>query len=254
MNQAYFRFYAELNDFLPLKKKKILFAHCFKESASLKDLIEAIGVPHPEIDLILANGEAVDFSYLLREGDRFSVYPIFKSLDLTPLLRVGPQPLQVIRFVLDVHLGKLAKYLRLLGFDTLYHQDYGDRDLASLSCGEERNLLTRDRNLLTRDRNLLKRSIVTDGYYVRPTKSWQQLKEVLRRFDLLGEIHPFQRCLRCNSCLKPVNKDPIEAHLPAKTRQYYNEFRFCLSCERADWKGSHYKRRQHFIQQVQNNI
>ena len=246
MNQAYFRFYAELNDFLPINKRKTTFAHCLNNSASIKDTLEALGVPHTEVDLILANGESIDFSYLVRDGDRFSIYPVFESIDITPLLRVRPLPLRVIRFVLDVHLGKLARDLRLLGFDTLYRNDYSDEELAQLSSSERRILLTRERNLL-------KRSIVTHGYCVRSTNSWQQLLEVLRRFDLFRQINPFQRCLRCNGSLAPVNKEIISERLLAKTRQYYNEFRLCLSCGQIYWKGSHYQRMQQFIKQVQKN-
>ena len=246
MNQAYFRFYAELNDFLPVNKRKTTFAHCLNNSASIKDTLEALGVPHTEIDLILANGESVDFSYLVRDGDKFSIYPVFESIDITPLLRVRPQPLRVIRFVLDVHLGKLARDLRLLGFDTLYRNDYSDEELAELSSRERRILLSRDRNLL-------KRSIITHGYCIRSTNSWQQLLEVLRRFDLFKQINPFQRCLRCNGSLVTVNKEMISERLPAKTRQYYDEFRLCLSCAQIYWKGSHYQRMQQFIEQVQKN-
>src|SRR5262249_31383318 len=156
MNRACFRFYAELNDFLPPGRRGVTFTYSFEGSPSIKDLIEALGVPHTEVDLILVNGESVDFAYRVREGDRISVYPVFESLDITPLLRVRPRPLRETRFVLDTHLGRLAAYLRLLGFDTLYRNDAGDDELARISSGE-------GRILLTRDRGLLKRSQVTHG-------------------------------------------------------------------------------------------
>jgi uncharacterized protein with PIN domain len=243
MNQAKFRFYAELNDFLPPEKRQQAFSHTFELNPSVKDMIEALGVPHTEVDLILVNDHSVDFSYLLQNGDRISVYPVFESLDISPLVRVRPQPLRETRFVLDVHLGRLATYLRMLGFDTLYRNDYEDDELAHISSAE-------GRILLTRDRGLLKRSIVTHGYCLRATNPQQQLIEVLRRFDLFESVKPFQRCLHCNGLLQPVDKADISDRLPPKTRQYYDEFKHCRACDRIYWKGSHYQRMQQFIDRV----
>ncbi len=132
MNHAEFRFYAELNDFLPPSKRLVPFSYPFEVSGSVKDMIESLGVPHTEVDLILANGESVGFSYLVRDGDRISVYPVFESIDIAPIVRVRPQPLRDPRFVLDTHLGRLASYLRMLGFDTLYQSDYQDEELLRI--------------------------------------------------------------------------------------------------------------------------
>src|SRR6266480_2697372 len=108
---AVFRYYAELNDFLPLARRFAYYAHSFGLPASVKDMIEAMGVPHTEVDLILLNGEPVGFTHAVQNGDRISVYPAFKSLDTRPLLQLRP-PLHDRRFVLDTHLGRLARYLR----------------------------------------------------------------------------------------------------------------------------------------------
>lgn len=243
MKRAYFRFYAELNDFLPQERRFVTFTYPFDLSPSVKDAIEALGVPHTEVDLILANGESVDFSYVLRDDDRISVYPVFESIDITPLVRVRPRPLRQTRFVLDTHLGRLAVYLRMLGFDTLYRNDYRDEELARISS-EERRIL------LTRDRGLLKRNAVTRGYCVRSTEPRQQLIEVLRRFDLFGSLAPFQRCLRCNGTLQPVRKEEVINRLPPRTRRYYDEFRICIRCGQIYWKGSHYQRMQRFAEWV----
>lgn len=245
-SQTFFRFYAELNDFLPAEKRQRTFAHCFELSSSVKDMIESLGAPHTEVDLILVNGESVDFSYLVRDGDRVSVYPVFESIDISPVLRVRPEPLREPRFVLDVHLGQLAVYLRMLGFDTLYRNDYEDAQLAYISSQE-------GRTLLTRDRGLLKRNIVTHGYCLRATQPRQQLIEVLRRFDLFGSITPFLRCLHCNALLQTVDKAEISHHLPPKTGQYYDYFRRCPSCDRIYWQGSHFKRMQQFVESVLQN-
>jgi uncharacterized protein len=206
MSRACFRFYAELNDFLLPERRAGAFIRSFEENPSIKDAIEALGVPHTEVDLILVNGESVDFSYLVQDGDRVSVYPVFESLDITPLARVRPRPLRETRFVLDVHLGRLASYLRMLGFDTLYRNDYTDDTLAGISSAERRILLTRDRGVL-------KRSQVTHGYCLRETDPRRQLVEVVRRFDLFRAMAPLQRCLRCNALLEPVSKESIVERL-----------------------------------------
>jgi uncharacterized protein len=243
MNRASFRFYAELNDFLPPDRRAAAFVHAFDGSPSIKDLIEALGVPHTEVDLILVNGESVEFAYRVREGDRISVYPVFESLDITPLVRVRPRPLRETRFVLDTHLGRLAAYLRLLGFDTLYRNDTPDDVLAGISSSE-------GRILLTRDRGLLKRSQVTHGYCVRETDPRRQLAEVVRRFDLSRSIVPFQRCMCCNGVLQPVPKEEVSDRLPPRTRELHEEFHVCEACDRVYWKGSHYQEMRQLIDQV----
>jgi uncharacterized protein with PIN domain len=240
MAQIAIRFYAELNDFLPLRRRQVTFIHAFSGRAAIKDVIEALGVPHTEVDLILANGDPVDFSYPVQDGDRISVYPVFEAFDITPLLRLRPQPLREVRFVLDTHLGKLATYLRMLGFDTRYQNDYDDETLVRIATGEHRILLTRDRGLL-------KRGAVTHGYYVRETAHERQLAEVLRRFDLLRAIAPLQRCLRCNELLAPVSKDAIVGRLPPRVRLGYDDFRICPACSRIYWEGTHYQRMMGFI-------
>lgn len=243
MAQADFRFYAELNDFLPPSKRLVSFAHIFEGRVSIKDMIEAQGVPHTEVDRILVNVCSVDFSYIVQDGDRINVYPVSEDPDITQLSLVRPKPLFVPRFVLDIHLGKLATSLRMLGFDTLYRNDYTDEELAHISS-------TEDRFLLTRDRGLLMRSMVTHGYYVRSTNPQQQVVEVLRRFDLFGSVAPFHRCLRCNGLLKPVSKETIIDQLPPQVQQVVNEFHRCSECCQIYWKGSHYERMQKFIEAV----
>jgi hypothetical protein len=243
MKVAHFRFYAELNDFLPPSRRFVAFRESFEVRGSVKDMIESLGVPHTEVDLILANGESVDFSYLVQEGDRISVYPVFESIDITPVLRVRPRPLRQTRFVLDIHLGRLANYLRMLGFDALYRNDYRDEELARLSCDQERILLTRDRNLL-------KRRAVQHGYCLRETRPRRQLLEVLERFDLSGSMGAFTRCLRCNGLLEAVSKEVVADRLPPQTREHYQEFHQCASCGQVYWKGSHYQRMQQFIESL----
>ncbi|HLE29671.1 MAG TPA: Mut7-C RNAse domain-containing protein [Anaerolineales bacterium] len=243
MPRASFRFYAELNDFLLAARRMVEFNHAFQGRVSIKDMIESLGVPHTEVDLILVNGLSVDFAYIVQADDRVSVYPVFEALDITPLVRLRPRPLREPKFILDTHLGRLANYLRLLGFDTLYRNNYDDEALARLSAGEKRTLLTKDRGLL-------KRRIVTHGYCVRSADPQQQIKEVLERFDLLGAIAPFSRCLRCNGRLEPVEKQAIVHRLPARTSVDYDEFYRCTACDQLYWPGSHYVALERFVSEI----
>jgi uncharacterized protein with PIN domain len=241
MSRATFRFYAELNDFLPPQKRRKEFVHTFQERASIKDTIEALGVPHTEVDLILINGRSVDFRHPVRDGDLVSVYPVFEAVDIRPVLRLRPEPLRRPSFILDGHLGRLAAYLRLLGFDSLYRTDYADEELARISAAEQRTILTRDRGLL-------KRSIVTRGYCIRSSVPREQIREVVERFDLARSAAPFRRCLACNGLLHPAEKQDILARLPAGTAERFNEFHQCRACGKIFWPGSHFARLQAIVE------
>ena len=242
-SMAYIRFYAELNDFLPSHKRQVTFTHSFSGTPAVKDLIESLGVPHTEVDLILVNGQSVDFSRQVKDGDRISVYPVFESLDISPVLQVRPEPLRETRFILDTHLGRLASYLRMLGFDTLYRNSYTDKELAEISSAEWRILLTRDRGLL-------KRSIVTHGYLVRSMEPRDQVEEVLSRFDLFNSIRPFTRCMQCNQELTGASTDEVKDQVPERVLEYCSEFSRCPGCERIYWKGTHYREMINFINQL----
>ncbi|MHC5039137.1 MAG: Mut7-C RNAse domain-containing protein [Planctomycetota bacterium] len=247
MKHAHFRFYAELNDFLPADLRGKEIAHAFRFKASVKDMIEGLGVPHTEIDLILANGTSVDFTYAVEDGDRISVYPVFESIDISPIVRVRPNPLREPRFVLDTHLGRLASALRMVGFDALYRNDFRDEVLAQISQEEERILLTRDRGLL-------KRSRVTHGYWIRGIQVREQLKEVILRFDLERALAPFRRCLRCNGLLQRVPKEAVADRLLPKTKLHFDTFRRCPDCDRVYWRGSHFQRMQRFLDRILQEI
>lgn len=242
MKSVTVRFYAELNDFLPPERMQRTFEHSFSGQPAVKDLIESLGVPHTEVDLILINGASAGFSQRISDGDRISVYPVFESVNIAPLTKVRPAPLRRLQFVLDTHLGRLATYLRMLGFDTLYRNDYPDEELAEIASEQKRVLLTRDRGLLKRNR-------VTHGYYVREEDPFGQLVEVLRRFDLYNNhLRPFRRCLHCNSELESVSKDSVQHLLPTRVSQLYQEFKQCQGCQRVFWKGTHYERMQEMIE------
>jgi hypothetical protein len=238
--KARFRFYAELNDFLPPDRRMVAFDLEFQGRQTVKHLIESVGVPHTEVDLVLVNGESVDFARIVEGGDRVSVYPVFEAFDITPESRVRPQPLRQTRFVLDAHLGRLAAWLRLLGFDTLYRNDATDEQLARNSSAEHRILLTRDRGLL-------KRSAVTHGYCVRESNARRQLAEVVQRFDLAGCAMPFTRCLLCNQPLRDVAMQDVASRIPPAGSEHCDFVRECPRCRRLFWNGSRYRRIESWI-------
>jgi uncharacterized protein len=241
--RAHFRFYEELNDFLPAIQRYSTIEKPFELSATVKDMIESLGVPHPEVDLIVVNGESVDFGYRVQDGDRVAVYPVFESLDISPVVRLRPEPLRETRFTVDANLGRLARYLRLFGFDVTYEPALADPELAATSRAEKRLLLTRDIGLL-------KRSIVTHGYYVRADDPREQMVEVLRRFDLAGAARPFTRCTVCNTRLVRAEKADVAEKVPASSFERFDVFRICPGCERVYWEGSHMPRASRLVEEI----
>lgn len=231
---ARFRFYEELNDFLPSQKRKQRFEYRFDGKPAVKDAIEAIGIPHTEVDLIVLNGTSVDFKTPLRDGDEVAVYPVFEAMDLTPIIRLRPKPLRRTRFILDGHLGKLARYLRLLGFDSLYRNDYRDDEIILIANRERRIILTRDIGIL-------KTASVTRGIWIRSQRPDEQVKEVLDRLDLKSQVDPFKRCMVCNASVQPVAKEAIVHRLKPRTKRYYDTFVECRKCGHIYWKGSHHE-------------
>lgn len=242
-SRANLRFYAELNDHLTRDRRYRTLEKSFFVPGPVKDMIESFGVPHTEVELIIANGESVPFSYVVRDGDRIAVYPMFESFDVTPELKVRREALREPRFVLDVHLGRLAAYLRMLGFDAVYGNCSGDSELVRVSSEQQRILLTRDRGLL-------KHSAVTHGFLVRQTDSRRQLAEIVERLDFAHSIRPFTRCMACNGALAEVPKEQVRHLLPPRTAASCEEFRQCPQCGRAYWKGSHYRRMQRWVSEL----
>lgn len=237
------RFYAELNDHLEPEAQYRTLRKSLVVPGSVKDMIESCGVPHTEVELILTNGASVDFGYQVRDGDRIAVYPMFESLDVTPELRVRTTVLRDLQFVLDVHLGKLAGYLRMLGFDALYQNRCEDAELVRISAGQQRILLTRDRGLL-------KHSAVSRGYWLRETASRRQVAEVIGRFDLAGQARPFTRCMACNAPLRDVAKDAVAGRVPPRVMETQSRFRDCDGCGRVYWPGTHYSRMQKWVEEL----
>lgn len=226
------RVYAELNDFLRPDERYTVLRRPFRPHQTVKDVIEAAGIPHTEVDLVLVNRQPVTFGLRPRHGDRITAYPVFETLDIGRVTRVRPHPLREPRFVADVNLGGLAKLMRLMGLDVQCHWDADDAALAQLSAAEHRILLTRDRGLL-------KRRNVTHGVYIRSDQPFDQIVEVIRRLDLGDRLAPFTRCLRCGGAVVAVAKAEVEDRLQPFTRRHYDTFRQCRDCRRIYWQGSH---------------
>ncbi|MDQ3985933.1 MAG: Mut7-C ubiquitin/RNAse domain-containing protein [Actinomycetota bacterium] len=229
------RVYAELNDFLSPDRRFVSFRQPLGIGQTVKDLIEAAGVPHTEVDAVIVNGTSVAFDHRPREDDVISVYPVFESFDISSITRLRPQPLRETRFVVDSNLGGLARYLRMLGFDALFRNDFADDEIARISASE-------NRLLLTRDVDVLKRKEITRGYYVRTTEPIDQVTEIVRRFDLADGLNPFSRCLECNEPLKKVSLEDVKDQLPERAAREYQTFTQCPVCERVYWAGSHHAR------------
>lgn len=231
MSTAYFLFFGRLRDFLRRDQRDQSVPVHFQGRQSLKHLVESLGVPHPEIGQVQVNGQEKKVSAITQDGDLVGVHPVRNGCPVEP------------RFLLDSHLGRLAAYLRMLGFDCLYRNDYEDAELAGILQRDERILLSRDRRLLMR-------KVVIYGYCLRSLNSLEQLTEVVQRFDLAKSIAPFHRCVRCNYPLEPVSKEAILNRLEPLTKQYFDEFHICPACKQIYWKGSHYERMLKLIEQV----
>jgi uncharacterized protein len=241
------RAYAELNDFVAAELRGVTVRRPFRPHQTVKDVLEAMGIPHTEVDLILVNGSPQGFGYRPTVGDRIAAYPMFEALDVGPTARLRPMPLRDPRFVVDVNLGRLAWLLRLLGFDVWWSNDADDKPLAEVS-------LQQQRILLTRDRGLLKRRAVTHGLFVRADDPDDQALEVLRRLDLRLRLAPLTRCVRCNGALAPVSKDEVIDQLEPLTRKYYDEFSRCAECGRIYWRGSHYEKLVRLVERLREQL
>ena len=239
---AHFRFFGSLNDFLPSGQKDTAFSYAFAGAPAVKDAIEAIGVPHPEVDAILVNGAPVNFAHALRLQDAVEVYPSAFDRHRPESFSFRAQYPAPDRFVLDVHLGKLAKALRMFGFDTRYENSYSDKAIADIAE-------TEGRIVLTRDVGLLKQKVIRWGYWLRSQHLQEQLAEVVRHYHLEQKLKPFTRCLSCNGSIAEVQKEQVLDRLPPKTKLYFHEFYQCSCCKQVYWKGSHYDRMEQFVKQ-----
>lgn len=241
MNQVHFRFYEELNNYLPDHMRKAWIESWIESETSVGERLQSIGIPLDDIDLILVNQQSKGFDYILQDGDRVSIYPIFESFDVSAISQVREKPLRNLRFICDVHLGRLCKYLRMMGWDSLYSNQLTPQQIIELSRQEQRVILSRSVQL-TRHKN------VTHAWLIRSSDPLEQLKDLVTALDLSKWADPLTRCLNCNDKLVQVQKREILQRLQARTAKYYNEFFKCLTCDQIYWKGSHYENMLQFIE------
>lgn len=236
MDRINIKFYSSLNKLLKKGRRDKELSLELKLRQSVKDLIEAQGIPHTEIGLIIIDGKREESSYILKDGQKVEVYPAFNDIKEPKFQNMIEYPK---KFILDVHLGKLAKYLRIFGIDTLYENYYSDEEIVETALKE-------GRVVLTRDRGVLKRKAVKYGYLIKSDESKEQLREIFLNFDLLPNVKPFFRCISCNGVLEKVDKEDVIDELEPLTRKYYNEFFRCTTCKKIYWKGGHRERMEEF--------
>lgn len=238
------RVYAQLNDFLPLERRQRAFQASFKTPTTVQEIILALGIPLAEVNLVLVNNERTPLSHFPKEHDRIAIYPEFALLDIPP--NANKSSISETRFILDAHLGKLAKYLRMLGFDTLYSNHFKDNEIISLAETSHHIILTRDKSLLTSSK-------IKRGCYVRAIHPHEQLKEIVRRFDLTKQFKSFTRCMTCNAPLSKVDKNSILSKIPTEVASVFNDFYYCRTCDKVFWKGSHFRRMEQYIRELANS-
>ena len=242
----YIRVFAGLNFFLPKKFRQRLLQLQLNGNPSVKDVIESVGIPHTEFELVLVNSEVVELSYHVRKGDRISVYPFFYQFDAPGKEIALKETPEDFKFILDVHLGKLAAMLRLLGFDCYYRNNLEDEEIIKIAFHE-------DRIILSRDLGIFKNSKVKWGYFPRSQDPKVQLKEIIDRYDLKSRMKPFSRCTNCNGEISVVKKADIEGQLKERTKLFYEEFYICENCNKTYWKGSHYYKMIEFVESISGN-
>ncbi|MDW7771852.1 MAG: Mut7-C RNAse domain-containing protein [Desulfobulbaceae bacterium] len=230
---AVFEFHGDLPGLLRAKwRGRQPVVQPVQRRASIKDVVESFGVPHTEIGTIECRGEEVDFSYPVEDDRVFKIFPIRAPWDPARKSLLRPVPLAEIKFIVDVNVGRLARYLRMAGFDVLYHYRWSDVQIIAMISRERRIVITRDLALL-------KRRQVEFGRYVRSEKPAEQLHEIIGFFGLRDKLQPFSRCLDCNTLLEPVAKQDILHLLEPLTKKYYHSFSICPACDKVYWAGSH---------------
>lgn len=238
-----FRFYEELNLYLPVKNRKKWVEYEFIDRIPVFNALKQLHIPLEKVDLILINDTSVDLNTLINSGDRIAVYPVFELFDITDLTKLRSTPLRQPKFICDVHLGKLCKYLRMLGFDTFFDSSLSLDKLIDISRSEHRILLSRNNHISRLQR-------ITHYFRIRSANADEQLKDLIQQMDLYNRIQPFSRCLQCNSLIKPVEKSTILNQLPPKIIEHFYTFYICKTCHKIYWKGSHYQRMMTHLNQL----
>lgn len=240
-----FQFHGNLNDFLKRENRNKPITYQFGYKQNIKDACEALGVPHCEIFEVHLNNTFAVLENHLSNGATIDVYPrgfLKNQNKLTgKSLQDNFHPDQ--GFIIDVHLGKLAKLMRSLGLNVLYDKNIKSSEIGVLSTQTKRMLLTGDIALL-------KRRIIRRGYYIRSKKPEEQLKEVVHRFAKNYSFSLFSRCLLCNEPVVKIEKEDILHRLLPNTKKYFDIFYYCHNCDKIYWRGSHYEKMKNLLDRV----
>ncbi len=233
-----FIFHPELTCLLPKALRGRPAVCTVAPHQSIKHAIEALGIPHTEIGAVAVNGQMRPISGHLAPADRVEVFP-----PAPPALSEGEPP----RFIADAHLGRLARYLRFAGIDTLWKNAWDDAELVAIAGREGRIALTCDRALL------MHRALAA-GCYLRSRQPRAQLAEVARRYALMLCGPQASRCLECNEVPLPVTKSEVAAELLPRTLAAFEQFWRCPGCRRTYWRGSHWQRMKAALAAVDRNL
>lgn len=237
-------FHGNLADLLKKEYHQGMVQYELTRRASIKDIIESLGIPHTEIGKIVVQGQEANFDHIPGKELEIHVYPMTGSaLAALPSI-LWQECWDFNRFMVDVNALKLARNLRIAGIDTTIVPDSNLIDIGLLAAEQARVLLTRNRQLL-------KCSTVMFGQLLRSEDHLDQLREVVSRFGLKSHFQPFSRCLTCNGRLESVAKEEIEHLLEPLTKRYYTIFKRCQHCRTIYWHGSHMQHMQAILDQIE---
>ncbi|WP_020680657.1 Mut7-C RNAse domain-containing protein [Marinobacterium rhizophilum] len=243
MIQVQCRCHGRLNELLPPSQRWRVRTMHLKQEITLQQLLIPLHIPHPEVDLVMVNGAPARLDYCVRHGDQIHIYPDIGDIDDAAIVPLRVRPLPRARFILDVHLGRLARRLRLLGLDCWYRSQMDDRAIVRLARIQERVILTRDRGLLQRVE-------VSHGYYVRAIRPEAQLREVLARFEPGPWLRPLSRCMRCNGLIETMSGEEVQRLSRPDLEREFSVIYRCVGCHQLYWQGSHYEQLRKYVDQL----
>lgn len=220
---------------VPERNKTIIYP--LSRRASIKDILESLGIPHTEVGKIILDKKEQRFEKIAENGEHYEIHPLSPALPPTEGTILRPEPFKsCCRFLVDINVGRLAGLLRMAGFDAENaNKESTTRAIAKKAVAE-------DRILLTRNKDLLKHRELVYARLVRNQDPDLQLREVISLYSLENLLQPFTRCISCNGLLADVKKEAIVDRLLPLTKKFFNRFRICSDCHKIYWQGSHHDR------------
>ena len=240
---VYLTFHNDLQMLLKKSQAGKVVKYALKRRASLKDIIESQGVPHTEVAQILLGNKELGFAFIPVGGEDIDIFPFSEEISVFNSTLLRPQPMSSLKFMVDINVQKLARNLRIIGFDTSMVPDMRLIEIGKVATSEHRIVITRNRELL-------KCNTVVHGHLVRSEDHVIQLQEVVKLYKIKLHIKPFSRCIACNGDLMSVTKQDIIHRLEPLTRKYFNTFKRCSDCEKIYWQGSHYNQMLKMITEI----